>query len=55
MSVVCWANAYLYVKFIHDGDQWHLFVEYWTDLSDKAKIDVCAQLESMTQALRELK
>lgn len=49
--------------FVHDGDQSFLYMELiqgvtllecWAHLSDKAKIDVCAQLKLMMQALREL-
>lgn len=49
--------------FVHDGDESFLYMELvqgvtllecWADMSDKAKIDVCAQLKPMMQALREL-
>jgi hypothetical protein len=49
--------------FVHDGDLSFLYLELvqgvtllecWADMSDKAKIDVCVQLKSMMQALREL-
>jgi len=49
--------------FVHDRDQIFLYMELvqgvtlldcWADLSDEAKMDVCAQLKPMMQALREL-
>ena len=48
---------------VYDGDQIFLYMELvqgvtlhecWADLSDEARMDVCAQLKPMMQTLREL-
>jgi hypothetical protein len=49
--------------FVHDGSQSFLYMELvqgvtirecWADLTDETKVDVCAQLKPMMEALREL-
>ncbi len=49
--------------FVHDGDYIFLYMELvqgvtllecWANLSNEAKMDVCAQLKPMIQSLREL-